>query len=316
MRLRLRATQTAPSSKRMSGSSFVEETQGASRVTAILRDVTAPVGRFTGLVARKLGARILGSPFPGWSTAYMGFNLEPGVDRREAVAGTWRGSPSRSLDVRTTNSWTGASRSKKRKASDIDSECSGGFEIDLTQDEDSLYAGMDRNRHRAIAKSQRRGVEIEEATDESFADEYYSQLLEGFGSRVWGPGRDDADRVPVLIRHLQPTGRLLLLRAREPDGRCTSTGIYLGFGGVMYSWGAASYSSLDVRHSNEALLWHAMRHLEVPGVWQSSTWEAGEITRDDTAVAKSPSPGSGNPSIRGLEDLRRPPGRHSPSSNA
>ena len=44
------------------------------------------LGYFTGAVVRKFGVRILGSPFPGWTTAYMGFNLLPGVPRREALA--------------------------------------------------------------------------------------------------------------------------------------------------------------------------------------------------------------------------------------
>ena len=44
------------------------------------------LGYFTGAVVRKFGFRILGSPFPGWTTAYMGFNLLPDVPRREALA--------------------------------------------------------------------------------------------------------------------------------------------------------------------------------------------------------------------------------------
>ena len=42
------------------------------------------VGWFTGMVQRRFGMRLLGSPFPGWSTSYLGFNLKPGVDRRAA----------------------------------------------------------------------------------------------------------------------------------------------------------------------------------------------------------------------------------------
>ena len=36
-------------------------------------------------MTRRLGIRILGSPLPGWTTSYMGFNLAEGVSRREAV---------------------------------------------------------------------------------------------------------------------------------------------------------------------------------------------------------------------------------------
>ena len=61
---------------------FVAETQGAEPVVcAVRRD--GEVGCFTGLIARRFGIRILGSPFPGWTTGYMGFNLDQDVSRRE-----------------------------------------------------------------------------------------------------------------------------------------------------------------------------------------------------------------------------------------
>ena len=42
------------------------------------------VGFFTGLVVRRYGIRILGSPFRGWTTVpYMGFNLRNGVSPGE-----------------------------------------------------------------------------------------------------------------------------------------------------------------------------------------------------------------------------------------
>jgi len=44
------------------------------------------VGYFSGLVVRRFGVRILGSPFPGWTTESMGFNLAEGVSRRDAAA--------------------------------------------------------------------------------------------------------------------------------------------------------------------------------------------------------------------------------------
>ena len=40
---------------------------------------------FIGLIIKKFGFRILGSPFPGWTTSYMGFNLWPPVSRADAL---------------------------------------------------------------------------------------------------------------------------------------------------------------------------------------------------------------------------------------
>jgi len=44
-----------------------------------------PEGRFSEMMIKKLGLRILGSPFPGWMTSYMGFNLAPDISRMDAL---------------------------------------------------------------------------------------------------------------------------------------------------------------------------------------------------------------------------------------
>ena len=59
--------------------SFVAETQKAEPVLAVLKEGNETLGYFTGLIIRKFGLKILGSPFRGWSTPYMGFNLQPSV---------------------------------------------------------------------------------------------------------------------------------------------------------------------------------------------------------------------------------------------
>lgn len=51
----------------------------------MLKEERVAVGYFTGMIVRKIGLRILGSPFPGWSTDYMGLSLSACVDRRKAV---------------------------------------------------------------------------------------------------------------------------------------------------------------------------------------------------------------------------------------
>src|SRR5438045_4519440 len=65
---------------------FVAETQGATPVVAELSDSGKVVGYFTGLTFTRLGVKVLGSSFPGWSTPYMGFNLVSGVSRGAALA--------------------------------------------------------------------------------------------------------------------------------------------------------------------------------------------------------------------------------------
>src|SRR5919108_4238997 len=61
---------------------FVAEAHGGTPVLATLTEGREPVGYFAGLVIRRFGVKILGSPFPGWGTEYMGFQLRDGVSRK------------------------------------------------------------------------------------------------------------------------------------------------------------------------------------------------------------------------------------------
>ena len=64
---------------------FVAEAQRARPVLAVLKDGNDTVGYFAGLQVRKFGMKILGSPFVGWNTAFMGIRLIADVPRRAAV---------------------------------------------------------------------------------------------------------------------------------------------------------------------------------------------------------------------------------------
>ena len=120
------------------------------------------------------------------------------------------------------------------------------FLIDLTLGEDVLYSRLSSKSCRySIRRAEKLGVTIEEASDEGFADEYYEQLLDVFAKQSLVPTYD-RERVRLLIRHLAPTGNLLLLRAREPQGRCIATGIFVGLHQFAYFWGNASCARTSI----------------------------------------------------------------------
>jgi hypothetical protein len=54
---------------------FITRAQNAEPVVAVLREGNDVLAYFTGLMVIKCGLRILGSPFPGWTSDYMGFTL-------------------------------------------------------------------------------------------------------------------------------------------------------------------------------------------------------------------------------------------------
>jgi len=249
---------------------FIEKTQDAKPVIAALCQEGERVGFFTGLLIRRYGVRILGSPFRGWTTSYLGFNLADGVSRRAAVEALMP------FAFRSLGCLHVELRDRALSLDDVhglgidyalgaDFTGKTVFEVDLRPPEEELFARMASACRRCIRKAEKVGVTIEEADDLEFADDYYAQLRDVFAKQSLVPTYDKA-RVTELIRHLHPTGHLLLLRARDPDGRCIATGIFPAMNRWMYFWGGASWRSDQILRPNEALMWHAMRYWKSRGV--------------------------------------------------
>ncbi len=236
---------------------FLSATQHGEPVVALLKDDNFAIGYFTGMIIRKAGLRILGSPFPGWTTDYMGLALSPRVDRRSAVRAlinfAFRELRCVHLEVMDRN----------LTMSDLDGlgmqhRAYHGFEIDLTSEENELFANMTSACRRCVRKAQKEGVVVEAAHDLQFADEYYAQLQDVFAKQHRVPTYD-LERVRQLINHVHPTGHLLLLRARNRHGRCIATGIFPHMNGVMYFWGGASWRAFQGVRPNEAVQWAAIK---------------------------------------------------------
>ncbi|GKS58333.1 hypothetical protein YTPLAS18_18600 [Nitrospira sp.] len=236
---------------------FLTETQQGELVLARLKDGDDVRGLFAGVIVNKYGVRILGSPFPGWSTDYMGLMLSPGVVRRGAIEAL--------MEFAFHQLGCLHFEMMDRQITETDLADLGvryrlyrSFEVDLSQNESDLFSKMTSACRRCIRKAEKEGVFVEEAHDSAFADEYYAQLQDVFAKQALLPTYG-IERVRRLIYHLQPIGQLLLLRARDRTGRCIATGIFPYWSGVMYFWGGASWRHSQCLRPNEVLQWHAMR---------------------------------------------------------
>lgn len=243
---------------------FIAETQNATPVVAEVKDGLSLVGYFTGLVIRRMGIRILGSSFPGWTTPYIGFNLVPGVSRQEAL---------KALELFAFHE-LGCLHLEVSDRGFVPSD--GGqlgftidayrsYETDLRQTEEEIFNHMTSACRRCIRKAEKSGVTIQEAHDEGFAAEYYEQLKDVFSKQNLVPTYN-LERVRSLVRHLLPSGRLLLLRAIDPGGHTIGTGIYPGLNKVAQFWGNASFRRSQHLRPNESLHWYAMRYWKARGV--------------------------------------------------
>lgn len=284
---------------------FVAATQNASPVVAALVDGEHIRGFFTGLVIRKFRFRILGSPFPGWTTSYMGFNLEPGVCRIEA-ARLLRSFAFEELGCVHLEMSDRRLPMDAAKSLGFGIREARGFEVDLSQPEDRIFANMSSSCRRCIRKAEKLGVTVHSVRNvddaRSFATEYYDQLEDVFAKQSLVPTYSRT-RVVQLIEHVFPAGRLLLLRALDPDGSCIATGIFPAFNDTMYFWGGASWRNGQHFRPNEAIQWYAMRHWKASGITRYDMSGKGEYKRkyggEDICV-----PSVRTSRVSGIEPLR------------
>ena len=243
---------------------FVSESQRAAPVLAELHDGGEVVGYFTGLTFSRFGVKVLGSSFPGWTTPYMGFNLIVGASRSAALQAlemaAW--DVLKCLHMEVSDPYFSV-EDGRGLGFEVDSYAS--YRTDLTKPEEEIFGAMDSACRRCVRKAEKSGVVVEEAHDAAFADDYYTQLQDVFAKQGLVPTYK-IDRVRSLIAHLEPTGRILLLRARDAQGKCIATGIFPGYNKIAEFWGNASFRHSQILRPNEAIHWYAMRYWKRRGV--------------------------------------------------
>jgi hypothetical protein len=138
------------------------------------------------------------------------------------------------------------------------------FALDLVPSEDTIFARMKDTGRRGIRKAIRSGVTIEEASDLDFANDYFGQYQEVMSNKSLQPPYG-LKRVRQLIRDIFPTGSLLLLRARNSEGHCIATGIYLNNNKTAIYWGGASWKQYQSLHPNDLIMWQAIKTLKGRG---------------------------------------------------
>ncbi len=224
----------------------------------------ALVAAWPSMSMRKGPLRILGSPLPGWSTAYMGPLFTPEADVPAC------------LDVMLQSRWMKRNAFFACKTLDVDFDidmqpfdftATMDFEtylVDLAQDEEQLWSNMKGECRTRVRKARKLEVEIVEDTERSFADDYWAMCEETFANSGIQPTHSRQFIFEMWDR-LYADGSLLVLSARL-GGKRIGTLVLPYDGHTMYYWGGASFLEHRKIPAHNLLHWEAMCRAKALGL--------------------------------------------------
>ncbi len=237
---------------------YLRATQSVEPVTAQVSRDGQPIGYLVGAITRKYGVRIFGSPFVGWGTPRMGFVGVPHEELPATASALLRYSfgPLRCQQIELAGSGiipetvTGLGFAVEKGRS---------FAVDLSGSESDVFGRMSSTTRNLARRAAKDGLIVEHVTDDSIAVDYHQQMTDVFASQGLAPPYPIA-RVRALVEHLAPSGQLMCIRVRAPDGMSVATLVTVGRNQTAVLWGAAVLREHATLHPNEVMHWEAIRY--------------------------------------------------------
>lgn len=218
------------------------------------------VAYFTAMIQKSYGFRIIASPFAGWSTCYMGFDLaDASVNKLDLIPCVsdylFRVKKAHLIEIVDRDITVDAAREWGYRTAVSDT-----LELRIDRTDEELFKVFKMDCRNFIRQFERRGAVLEIAeADDTFARQYYAQLQDVFAKQGLVPTYS-LEKVKCLLRHLRQAGNVLCLRVNDPEGNCIATSIFPGYNGKFFFWGGASYRSGQHYRPNEYMLWTAIRY--------------------------------------------------------
>ena len=223
------------------------------------------VGYLTGGLFSRFGVKIFASPFSGWSTCFMGYDLTERNELKRILLETraflfeklgcmYAEIIDREISIDDAKLWG------------FDFETVSTLELKIDRSDEELFKVFKTDCRNFIRQFERRGATIERVTpNEEFAKEYYNQLEDVFAKQGMVPTYG-LKKVVNLMDALRDTEMLLCLRVRNPEGRSIATSIFLGHNKKFFFWGGASLREYQQYRPNEYMIWHAIKYWREQGI--------------------------------------------------
>ncbi|WP_462411185.1 GNAT family N-acetyltransferase [Neobacillus sp. Marseille-QA0830] len=239
---------------------FLESNGKGKPVVLQITEGNETIAFFVGLVFKKFGIKIMGSPFEGWATCNMGFSGRETVDRVKLieVVKKYVFNQLKCVYMEIADAQISCESLKDAKYHYLPQKT---YVLDINRDEEEVFKSFKSNCQRLIRQFERRGATISrvEPTIE-FANEYYDQLIDVFEKQNLKPNYNRQKVIDLIQAYQDNPEDLLCLKVCDPDGKCIATSIFPGFNETCYFWGGASYREYQNYRPNEYMFWYAIQH--------------------------------------------------------
>ena len=220
-------------------------------------------GIFVGGIVKKLGLKILGSPFEGWMTCDMGFVvLNEEFDYKKAILAI-RDYAFKNLKCCFVQI------SDKNIPDDIaikhvKKEYSTELTLDISKAEEDILAEFKKSTKKKLRQFGRKGACIQETKfDKKFVNEFYEEVKDVFRKQNLKPPYSKEK----LLHMSKCLNKDLVypLEVVDPHGKVIATTITLGKNDWAYTLLTASYREYQKYLPNETLRWETIKHWKSKG---------------------------------------------------
>lgn len=216
------------------------------------------VGYFTGLIFKKFGINIFGSPFKGWSTNYMGFDLynydliyellEPTIDF------IMKETKCLYMEIVDRNI-----SPERLKANNFQVDIVKNLELKIDKSDEEILKSIKKDCKEFIRQFERRGAYLEEVEpDDEFVEILHTQLCDVFSKQNLVPPYS-LNKIKTCVKYLKDTGMMLCLSVKEPEGKTIASYIYIGLNQKCIAWCTSSIREYQRLRPNEYMVWYGIR---------------------------------------------------------
>jgi hypothetical protein len=245
---------------------FIENDQGAKIIIIRIRNDDEIIGFFSGGIVSKYGIKIVGSPFRGWSTCFMGLDIKPKWETvkielykrlKDYLISQYKCQFIEITDRNLTFEEASKITTYVKNAKTL--------ELDIDRPIEEIFKEFKTDCRNFIRQFERRGASLEIAEPtETFAEEYYEQLIEVFAKQGLVPTYS-LEKVKTLVNALKDTTNILCLKIIDPNGKNIASSIFLGYGQKFFFWGGASFRNGQMYRPNEYMIWFAINYWKKEG---------------------------------------------------